>query len=243
MTTNRSTAARLGRRLLVAVALLCAVSVLPSHGAPLTVSATNLTVFHTCVLSGISGSSTSSFDSFVNQANATQTNGTGTTMTVNTASGSKNTRAYVQFDLTTCTPTIPSTATIRTAMLRLYITQVPNACLTQDVFAATAAWTEAAISWSNQPFGTTSNNPPSAQATASMVAGTGCAANASNNAYVTGWNVTSDVSKFVAGTATNHGWMIRDDVEDSSTAHSSTYAAREGNNAAHAPQLVIDYTT
>jgi len=238
-TTIRTKGARLG----AAAAFFVALGVLPSHAAPLTVSSANMTLFRTCVLNGVSGSSTSSIDSDVKQTAPTTNTGTATTMLVATQSGSRNVRVYVKFDLTKCAPAIPSTATVNTATVRLFITTVPNACRTQDIFESTASFTETGITWNNQPFGTTSNNPPSAQATAQMVVGSGCAANTTNNSYVTGWDVTTDVAAWVAGTSTNNGWMIRDDVEDSSTARTGTYSARNAANAARAPQLVINYTS
>jgi hypothetical protein len=231
------------RRFAVIVACALGLGVSPAFAASLTVASNNLTTFHECVLTAIATASTVSVDSFVNQASTAQNNGTTATMTVNSSSGSKNTRTYVQFDLTKCSPTIPSTATIRIATLRLYATVVPAVCRTHDIFRVTSAWTEAGITWANQPFGTTSNNPASGSATAQMVIGTGCAANTGTNVYVTGWTVTTDVAAYLAGTATNDGWMIRDDVEDSTTARNSTYESSEVNTASKGPQLVIDYTT
>jgi hypothetical protein len=37
--------------------------------------------------------------------------------------------------------------------------------------------------------------------------------------------------------------MIRDDVENSGTARTGTFAAKDANVAGAAPQLVVDYTT
>ena len=230
------------RRIAVIAAMVYATGFgLPAAlGASLNLSSNALTTFHTCVLSGVSSSGTVNTDSYVNQGNVTQNNGTATTMTVNSASS--NTRSYIRFDLTKCSPLIPSSAAVDLATLRLFTTGVPNACRTQDVFRVTSAWTESAITWNTQPFGTTINNPPSAQATGSMAIGSGCAVNTTNNTYVTGWTVTTDVAAFVSGT-TNNGWMIRDDAEGSSTGRNSTYVTRDASNAARAPQLVVDYTT
>jgi hypothetical protein len=229
------------RKTAFAIAFAVAFGASSAFAASLTVNSNTLTTFHTCVATAVASSSTVSVDSFVNQGNTGQNNGTSTTMTVNSASS--NTRTYVQFDLTKCVPAIPSTATVRVATLRLYTTVVPSVCRTHDIFRVTTAWTETGITWANQPFGTTINNPASGSATSQMVIGTGCAANTTANAYVTGWNVTSDVAAFVAGTATNDGWMIRDDVEGSSTARNSTYESSEIGAANKGPQLVIDYTT
>ena len=108
----------------------------------------------------------------------------------------------------------------------------------------TATWAEATITWNNQPFGTTLNNPPSGSRTDSFDIGTpvGCQ-NLTANAYIVGAIVTSDVATFVAGSATNFGWMLRDDVEASATARSSTYATKNLGTVNQAPQLVITYVT
>jgi hypothetical protein len=53
--------------------------------------------------------------------------------------------------------------------------------------------------------------------------------------------VTTDVAAYVAATATNFGWMLRDDVEGSATAYTSTTSAKELATAAQAPELVVTY--
>jgi hypothetical protein len=55
--------------------------------------------------------------------------------------------------------------------------------------------------------------------------------------------VTADVSSFVAGTASNFGWMLRDDVEGSATAYTETFSAKNLGTASQAPQLVITYVS
>jgi hypothetical protein len=131
---------------------------------------------------------------------------------------------------------------VRVATLRLYVNNMPTACETHDIFRVTSAWTETGLTWNNQPFGTSLNNPPQAQRTTSLNVGTSPCQNTTNNAYVSGWNVTTDVQAFVAGTATNFGWMIRDDVEDSATTRVTTYATRDGNPLNQSPQLVVTYS-
>ena len=106
------------------------------------------------------------------------------------------------------------TATVRLATLQLYMSTVPAACRTVDVFRVTSAWTEAAITWNNQPFGTTLNNPASATATDTFAVGTpaGCANEVAG--YVSGIDLTTDVVAFVAGSSTNtvaSNWPERSD--------------------------------
>ena len=59
--------------------------------------------------------------------------------------------------------------------------------------------------------------------------------------YVTGATVTTDLAAFVAGTATNFGWMLRDDVESSATVRTATFSAKDLGTLAQAPQLVVSY--
>ena len=117
-------------------------------------------------------------------------------------------------------------------------------CRTLDLFPATVAWTETGITWNNQPFGTALNNPPTVSRTDSFDVGTpvGCE-NRTNNSYVVGATVTSDVASFVAASSTNFGWMIRDDVEASATTRTETFSAKELGTVAQVPQLVITYVT
>ena len=77
-----------------------------------------------------------------------------------------------------------------------------------------------------------------------MQVGTTCTTNKAAG-YVSGWTVTTDVQKFVAQTATDEGWMIRDSAEltAAGTAYHATYQAKNGEtaNATEDPQLVITY--
>src|SRR5205085_439790 len=151
-------------------------------------------------------------------------------------------RTYERFDLTACHPVIPSSAVIQAATLRLYGTNLPPACRTQDIFRVPSAWTETGITWNNQPFGTSLNNPATAQRTSSIAIGPAGCQNSTVNGYVSGWNVTADVQAFVAG-AGNFGWMIRDDAENYASSQISAYATREKSSSSidDSPQLVMSY--
>ena len=222
---------------LVAAALLAPLG----FTATLSLTSQALTPYRSCVLSGTPATTTAVIDASVRQGSATSNFGTSTTNDI--ASGSAaNRRLYVRFDLTQCTPAIASSAVIRLATLRFYPTVLPAVCRTVDIFRATATWAEAGITWNNQPFGTAINNPASGSATDTYGAGTaaGCE-NTATGAYVSGAIVTSDVAAFVAGTATNYGWMLRDDVEGSATLRTQTYSAKNLGTASQAPQLVITY--
>ena len=86
------------------------------------------------------------------------------------------------------------------------------------------------------------NNPPSGSRSGSFTAGTpvGCQ-NRTTGTYLVGGTVTSDVASFVAGSVTNFGWMLRDDVEGSATTRTMTFSSKELATVAQEPQLVITY--
>jgi len=227
--------------LLIAAAIAATLSVAVAHAAGLSVASQTLTPYRTCTLLATPSTTTSVIDASVRQGAATSNFGTATTNNVASSSGA-NRRLYVKFDLAACSPTIPSTAVIRTATLRNYLTAIPSAvCRTVDIFRVTASWAEGTITWNNQPFGTTVNNPASGTATDTFAVGSaaGCG-NASTGVYATGAVVTSDVAAFVAGTA-NFGWMLRDDAEGSASGFTSTLSAKELATASQAPELVVTY--
>jgi hypothetical protein len=207
--------------------------------ASVTVTSKNLTVFRTCVLTASSATSTSDADTTVKEDGSSTNYGKETTMDVQTRSPGRDHRIYVRFDLTKCNPTIPSSASVGLASLRLYISSLPGSCRTYDLFTVPASWEELVITWNNQPFEKReANYPPSSAAAATATVGPSpCVFTAAG--YVI-WTVTSDVQKFVSGTATNFGWMIRDSVELSS-ANVGTFSTKELANLAQSPQLVVNY--
>lgn len=228
---------------LIGAALFAALGVQVALAAGLNLASQALTPYRTCVINGTPATTTAVIDASVRQGAATSNFGTATTNNVATGNG-LNRRLYIRFDLSQCSPAIPASATVRLATLRMYVTALPAVCRTTDLFRVTATWTESAITWNNQPFGTAINNPASGSASDTYGVGTpvGCE-NRTNNAYIAGGVVTSDVAAFVAGTATNYGWMLRDDVEGSATTYTQTYSAKNLGTAAQAPQLVITYVT
>ncbi|HKG57826.1 MAG TPA: DNRLRE domain-containing protein [Candidatus Limnocylindrales bacterium] len=227
--------------LMIAVALLVGVSVRAGSAAALSLTSQRLTPYRTCTITATPAGTTAVSDANVRQANPTTNFGATTTYVVSSAAAA-NQRIYVRFDLAVCSPAIASSAIVRLATLRLYVTAVPAVCRTLDLFPATVAWTEAAITWNNEPFGAAINNPPTASRTGSVTVGTpvGCV-NQAAGAYITGATVTTDVAAFVAGGSTNLGWMIRDDAEGSATTRSETFSAKDLGTIAQAPQLVVTY--
>ncbi len=232
--------ATVGLRIMVAViGFVIGASLVTGRAASLSYTSQNLTPYRTCTVTATPSSTASVRDAMVSQQSGA-TNFDTATMDVATSSNDQH-RTYVWFSLTGCSPAIPSTATIRLATLRLYVSTLATTCRTIAVFRVGAtAWTEAGITWNNQPFGTTINNPALGSATVQFNVG---AATCTNSAvgYVTGATVTADVAAFVAGTATNNGWMLRDSVEGASPTKTNTFSAKNLGTLAQAPQLVVTY--
>lgn len=231
------------RPVAAAAGVLLGLGLVSGFAAGLSLTSQNFTPYRTCTVTATPTTTTAVTDTTARQGSATTNFGTLSSLTVSSGSG-VNQRIYLRFDLTACSPAIPASATVRLATLRLYMTAVPAACRVLDLFPASTAWGETTLTWNNQPFGTAINNPATGSRTGTFSVGTpvGCQ-NQSTGAYVTGGTVTTDVAKFVAGTATNFGWMIRDDTEGSATTRTATFAAKELGTVAQEPQLVITYVT
>jgi uncharacterized protein YcfJ len=221
------------------VAACFGASVTAAFATSLNLASKSLAAVRTCTVTATTTTTSSVTDASVRQASATSNFGTSTTNDVGSAS-SANLRLYLRFDLSGCTPAIPASATVRLATLRLYASTLAGACRTLDIFRVASAWTESAVTWNNQPFGTTLNNPAQSSRTDSFDAGTPTSCENKVAGYVTGALVTSDVAAFVAGT-TNNGWMIRDDIEGSNPARTTTFSAKNLGTLAQAPQLVVTY--
>jgi hypothetical protein len=203
----------------------------------------SLTPYRTCTVTATPASSSAATDASVRQGSSNANFGTSNTNNIATANGA-NRRLYIRFDLTICSPALAANSVIRLATLRLYLTAVPSSCRTIDIFRATSTWGESTLTWTNQPFGTSINSPPGALATDTFSVGApaGCG-NQSGGAYAIGAVVTPDVVAYVAGQASNFGWMLRDDVENSTTTYTSTISAKDLGTVPQAPQIVITYVT
>jgi hypothetical protein len=210
--------------------------------ASLPVSSKQLTVYRTCVLDATTSAGTAVFDSWVDQRNPTTNNNSSTALQV-ASNTTRNQRTYTRFDLAKCSPTVPASASVKSATLRLYAGAPTASCRTHDLFSVATSWSETTITWNNQPFGTALNNPAQSQRKSSMTIGTPAGCQNTTTGYVNGWDVTTDVQAFVAGTSTNNGWMIRDDVEGSSTAFLQQYGGKSNNSAVAMPQLLVTYAT
>jgi xanthosine utilization system XapX-like protein len=224
-------------------AILLAVGVLSGSAASLSLTSQNFTPYRICTITATPATTTAVTDTTARQSTPNGNFGASNPLTVQSGSNpALNRRIYLRFDLTVCSPAIPASAIVRLATVRLYMTAASAACRVLDLFPVTAAWVETTLTWNNQPFGTTLNNPPTGSRSGTFSVGTpaGCQ-NLAAGAYVVGGTVTADVASFVAGSATNFGWMIRDDTEGSATTRTATFAAKELGTIAQEPQLVITY--
>ncbi len=230
------------RVLLAGAGIVLGVGLLPGSAASLSLTSQKFTPYRTCTISATPTTTTAVTDTTARQGTPAGNFGAVTPLTVSSGSAI-NQRTYLRFDMTVCTPAIPASATVRLATMRLYMSAVPAACRVLDIFRVTAAWGETTLTWNNQPFGTAINNPPTASRSGTFSVGTpaGCQNQAAG--YVVGGTLTTDLASFVAGGATNFGWMIRDDVEGSATTRTATFTAKELGTIVQEPQLVITYVT
>jgi hypothetical protein len=221
------------------MAIACPIA---AHAAGLSLTSQHFTTLSSCMLDSFPSAAAIDADTYVQQGAPATSAGAAASMTVRSSAGA-NDRVYVSFNLAKCSPAIPAAAIIRNATLNLYVTAIPaTTCRTLDIFRMAAAWTEAGITWNNQPVGVSINNPPTVQRTSSTTVGPSspCVYTTANQ-YIP-WSVTADVTQFIAGSATNNGWMIRDDSEGSATARAETFATREAAVLTQAPQLTVSYT-
>jgi xanthosine utilization system XapX-like protein len=230
------------RVLAAGAGILLGFGVFTGSAASLSLTSQNLTPYRTCTVTATPATTTAVIDTTARQGTANGNFGAVNSLTVS-SSGAANQRIYLRFDLTVCSPAIPASAIVRLATLRLYMTAASAACRVLDLFPVTAAWVETTLTWNNQPFGTTLNNPPTGSRSGTFSVGPAGCQNQATGAYVIGGTVTADVANFVAGTATNFGWMIRDDIEGSAMARTATFSAKELGTVAQEPQLVITYVT
>jgi hypothetical protein len=104
----------------------------------------------------------------------------------------------------------------------------PNASRTYEVHRATGSWSEATVTWNNQP---------------SVVgAATDSASSGTQNNVTLSWDVTSDVQLFVSGQASNFGWRLSDAQEGSSSSREARFRSSEASQSTARPKLVVTYT-
>jgi hypothetical protein len=162
-------------------------------------------------------------DSYVDQLSLLSNFGGAATLLVR-SSLAQNRRSFVRFDLSTCS--IPPTARVKTAILTLFLATAPSSSRTYVASRATAAWSEAGLTWTNQP----------------AVAGpTATRATGTTSGVALTWNVAADVQAFADGSQTNNGWRLTDSSEDAVAGQQGTLASRESAATAARPVLDITY--
>ncbi len=213
------------RRLLFALPLLSLAVPVVAYAASLGVTPNRLTA--TTSATSIAASTCTvepAADTYADELSLLSNFGTSTNLLVRSLAANDR-RSYLRFDLASCS--IPAAAEVETAVLSLYLSAAPSASRTYGAYRVTAAWTETGLTWNGQP-------STAGTATNSIATGT-------TSGVTLSWNVLADVAAFVAGTATNDGWQIRDSAENSLVDRASTLGSRERGTASERPKLTITY--
>lgn len=211
---------------LVLATQIAVLSVTAGAAAALSIASAYLTGASKAYGAPVTCSLTAVADASVNAALATTNFGTSTQLNVSPNSVATQ-RAFLRFDLTGCSPTIPADAIVQSATLNLTTASLVLATRTIVLRSVTASWTEAAVTWNTQP-GVAASNTSTAGVTLGQAAGT-----------VVSWTAISDVQSFVAGTATDLGFRLSDSAEGAALGVPLVVNAREA--ASGRPQLVVTY--
>jgi hypothetical protein len=156
---------------------------------------------------------TATEDAFTQEDNANSNHGNDNSVFVK-SDINKVRRGYFEFPL----PAIPSGCTVTSAVLRLYVRTGPQP-RTLAVYRAGAAWTEAAITWNNQP----------------AAVGTAVTANYTAPGWLQ-WTVTNHVNALYAGS--NDGLTVQDASEGVGTDQEDINSTEAGSNH---PELTVTW--
>jgi hypothetical protein len=209
------------KRVVIGLAVLTVAGAGIAYAATLNVASTHLWAGGQTLTKSSCTLSPATSDTFVNEASTSQTNGSATTLDVIPDTGSRK-YAFLQFDLSSCA--VPATGGADSATLSIYLANAPKGSLTVSASRVTSSWSNS-TNWTTQP--------TTAAATDSKSTGT------ANGVTIT-FTVTSDVDKFIKGTASNFGWRLT----ESGTLQNATKDLAQFNSsdaAANKPQLVINY--
>ena len=152
-------------------------------------------------------------DSWIDQASPGNNFGSDQILKLKRETGSKANRALVRFNL----PAVPSGCTVTGATMRLFAASASTGRTMQALQIATT-WTEGGVKWTGQP--TT----------------TGAAATTSSVSGWNQWTVTSQVQAMYSGS--NHGFMVKFDVETNPVAEMQFHARNKGSQH---PELRITF--
>lgn len=185
--------------------------------ATLLLTPKKLTIYSQCILRS------ATLDSYVAQDNSNASYGTSADLYVRSRTGSENRRTLVQFGLTSCA--IPTTATITSAKLSLYLSVAPSSSRTYEIRRVTGSWAQNTVTWANQP--------GAAAATSTQTTGT-------SSDVRREWEVGSDIQLYATGT-TNYGWLLEDEAENSFSTREGKFASSEHATSSWRPKLTISY--
>jgi hypothetical protein len=162
-------------------------------------------------------------DTYVDQNSpTTATGGTASTMSILTK-GNKNQRVLVGFTL----PTKPSGCSVTLAKLKLTATTPSDAGRTIEAYqiSPSATWNETTVTWSG------TNGQPA-------ITGSPATTTSSATGLQT-WTVTSLVQGMYGSANANNGFLLKDQVEDSSPSKSQTYSTRDASS--NKPTLEVTF--
>ncbi len=214
------------RRAVPLAVILILVSAQAGFAASLALTSAHLTVVTKTYGAQVTCTLAAAADSYVDKLSATTNFGTNTLLNVSPNSLTTE-RAFIRFDLTTCSPAIPTDALVRSASLRLTVATLTTATRTVELRTASSAWTETAVTWTTQP-GASATVSASLSVPLATAAGT-----------VLTWSASADVQAFVSGAAANVGWRLGDSAEGVALGPVLSVDAREA--ATGQPQLVVVY--
>lgn len=183
------------------------------------VAAATVSVAAACSSPGVQTVAASK-DSYVESLLTGQNFGTATTLEIGPpqAITLAEQRGLVGFEL----PATPPRCTLRAATLRLYATK-PAGGRTIEALRVNGAWTETAVTWTNQP----------------ATAGTPATSASLGSAGWEEWNVLAQVEAMYGGV--NDGFLIKDSATSALLSLHQTYQSREGSPDSQDPQLVLGF--
>lgn len=156
-------------------------------------------------------------DSYVNLSSENQKNGSDTAIYVRNSGGGGVRKTFLFFDVSS----IPPSATIAKAILRLYVAEITDAGIV-DIRLVSASWTEASITAANAP------------ALGSTIGSSTLALSALRETVT--FDVTSAVTSWVNGTTPNFGLALAPNGSDPIRVE---FNSKENTKTSHAPELEI----